>query len=30
MNWIGQCYYEDWMYGDRVNWVEEDADTFEL
>jgi hypothetical protein len=27
---IGQCYYEDWMYGDHVNWVEEDADIFEL
>jgi hypothetical protein len=27
---IGQCYYEDWMYGDHVNWAEGDADTFEL
>jgi Heterokaryon incompatibility protein (HET) len=27
---VGQCYYEDWMYGDPVNWVEEDADSFEL
>jgi hypothetical protein len=27
---IGQCYYEDWMYGDHVNWAEEDADIFKL
>ena len=26
----GQCYYEDGMYGDQVNWAEEDVDTFEL
>jgi hypothetical protein len=27
---VGQCYYEDWMYGDHVDWAEEDGDTFEL
>lgn len=27
---IGQCYYEDWMYGDHVEWAEEEADSFEL
>lgn len=27
---IGQCYYEDWMYGDHVEWAEENANTFEL
>ena len=27
---VGQCYYEDWMYGDEVTWANEDANTFEL
>jgi hypothetical protein len=27
---VGQCYYEDWMYGGHVGWAEEDGDTFEL
>jgi hypothetical protein len=27
---IGQCYYEDAMYGEAVTWEREDADTFIL
>jgi hypothetical protein len=27
---IGQCYYEEWMYGDRVNWDEDKAQEFVL
>jgi hypothetical protein len=27
---IGQCYYEKWMYGDLVDWKENEADAFEL
>ena len=27
---VGQCYYENWMYGDQVDWAQDDADTFEL
>jgi hypothetical protein len=27
---VGQCYFEDWMYGDLVDWNEDEADVFEL
>jgi hypothetical protein len=27
---IGQCYYKKWMYGDLVDWKENEADIFEL
>ena len=27
---IGQGYYEDWMYGERVNWTAKEAEEFEL
>ena len=27
---VGQCYYENWMYGDLVDWKEDEADIFEL
>lgn len=27
---FGQCYLEDHMYGEAVNWREEDGDVFEL
>jgi len=27
---VGQCYYEQWMYGDSVDWQEKNADTLEL
>jgi hypothetical protein len=26
----GQCYVEDHMYGEAVDWEEQDADVFEL
>jgi len=27
---VGQCYYEDWMYGDLVDWKEDEGDSFDL
>ena len=27
---IGQCYWHDWMYGDKVGWKEGEGDTFLL
>lgn len=27
---IGQCYFEDWMYGELVDWEEDNTDLFEL
>jgi hypothetical protein len=27
---VGQCYFEEWMYGELVDWKEDEADVFEL
>jgi len=27
---VGQCYYESWMYGEKVDWEEDEADEFVL
>lgn len=27
---MGQCYYESWMYGEKVDWEEDEADEFVL
>ena len=27
---VGQCYYESWMYGEKVDWEEDVADEFVL
>jgi hypothetical protein len=27
---VGQCYYESWMYGEQVDWNEDEADEFVL
>jgi hypothetical protein len=27
---VGQCYFEDWMFGEHVDWAEHQADDFEL
>ena len=27
---VGQCYWHDWMYGEKVVWLEEEGDLFKL
>jgi hypothetical protein len=27
---VGQCYYENWMHGELVDWGEDEADEFVL
>jgi hypothetical protein len=27
---LGQCYLEDWMHGEKIDWCEGEADVFEL
>ena len=27
---IGQCYWHGWMYGKKVDWLEEDGDLYTL
>jgi hypothetical protein len=27
---VGQCYYESWMYGEHIDWEEDEADEFVL
>jgi hypothetical protein len=27
---IGQCYWHDWTYGERVDWEENAGDSFSL